>query len=218
MANNSNHPPRKEVQHFDNGEPHCLTFSCYRRLQLLSKDRTRNWFVQALSKARALHGFHLWAWVIMPEHVHVLLWPPYHLIEHNSDPSIKACPNQGRIRGILSSIKLPVGKKAISYLTQHNPAYLSKLEFSDADGTSHRFWQPGSGYDKNVVETEALHAMIEYFHMNPVRRGLVNRPEDWKWSSARDWMGMEGSPILVDRTLPQLLEVPWRDYRLRRGF
>lgn len=218
MAINSHHPPRKEVQHFDNGEPHFLTFSCYRRLQLLSKDRTRNWFVQALADARELHGFHLWAWVIMPDHIHVLLWPPFNLIGQNPGPSIQCGPNQGRIRGILSSLKLPVSKKAIAYLTEHAPAYLSNLEFRDADGKSHRFWQAGSGYDENVIETEALHAMIEYIHMNPVRRGLVDRPEQWKWSSARDWMGLEGSPILVDRTLPQLLEVPWTDFRAARGF
>ena len=39
-------PPRRKVKHYDNGEPHFLTFSCYRRLPLLSKDRTRQWFVE----------------------------------------------------------------------------------------------------------------------------------------------------------------------------
>jgi hypothetical protein len=38
------------------------------------------------------------------------------------------------------------------------------------------------------------------------------------WSSARDWMGVPDSPVLVDRTLPTLLTVPWTDPRATRGF
>lgn len=60
--------------HYDYDESHWLTFSCYRRLPLLSKDQSRQWFVEAMKDARKSHGFHLWAWVIMPEHVHVAGW------------------------------------------------------------------------------------------------------------------------------------------------
>jgi putative transposase len=53
-----------------------------------------------------------------------------------------------------------------------------------------RFWQPGGGYDRNITSIEALRAMIDYIHANPVRRGLVARPEDWEWSSARWYRGL----------------------------
>ena len=63
---------RKKVKHYDReGDAHFLTFSCCQRLALLSKDRTRQWFLDALDKGRVKHGFDLWAWVIMPEHVHL---------------------------------------------------------------------------------------------------------------------------------------------------
>ena len=133
MSMDSDQPPRKKVKHYDNGEPHFLTFSCYRRMPLLSKDRTRQWFVEVLDQARAVHGFQLWAWVIMPEHVHVLLWPPFHSIA--SDPRSK----RGRISGILSSIKRPVGEKAVSYLSEHSPDFLQQLTVTNATRTYHRF-------------------------------------------------------------------------------
>lgn len=217
MPNEPTLPPRKEVKHYDNGEPHFLTFSCYRQLQLLSKDRTRQWFVGALAEARTLHGFHLWAWVIMPEHVHLLLWPPFEMIE-SPLPQKKRVTTQGRIRGILQSIKSPVAKKAIAYLTKHSPSYLRNLRLPHDGKPEHHFWQPGSGYDENVSDTNALHAMIEYIQMNPVRRGLVSRPEEWTWSSAADWLRLSGSPICVDRTLPSKLEIPWQDRRIAGGF
>jgi hypothetical protein len=58
-----------------------------------------------------------------------------------------------------------------------------------------------------VNDPETAHRVIEYIHSNPVRRGLVMRPEDWYWSSARDWSGETDIPIKVDRTLPGILEV-----------
>jgi putative transposase len=208
MTPDSNRPSRKKVRHYDNGEPHFLTFSCYRRLGLLSKDRTRQWFADALEEARTTHGFHLWAWVIMPEHVHLLLWPPFHLI--SPDPGSM----QGRVRGILSSLKRPVAGKAIPYLRENSPAFLERLAISTPDGVEYRFWQAGSGHDENVSEPVALHALVDYVHLNPVRRGLVSRPEDWPWSSARDWSQLPHALLRVDRTLPNLLELPWT---MRRG-
>jgi REP-associated tyrosine transposase len=211
MSMDPDQPPRKKVKHYDNGEPHFLTFSCYRCLPLLSKDRTRQWFVEALEEARAVHGFQLWAWVIMPEHVHVLLWPPFHLI--SSDPR----STRGRISGILSSIKRPVGEKAVSYLSEHSPDFLKRLTVTNATRTYHRFWQAGSGHDENVSEPSALHALVEYIHLNPVRRGLVTRPEDWPWSSTRDWLRLPNAILNVDRTLPATLDIPWTSHRPERG-
>src|SRR4051812_39627591 len=138
--------PRKRVKHYDDGGPHFLTFSCYQRMSLLSKDRTREWFVEALDQARTQHGFHLWAWVIMPEHVHILLWPPFQLI--SPDPRSL----QGRISGILTSIKRPVAKKAITYLRKKAPDFLHRLTVRNSGRVYERFWQVGSGFDENVTE------------------------------------------------------------------
>ena len=53
--------PRKTVKHFDlPGDAHYLTFSCYHGLQILSKNRTRLWFLEELAKARTKHHFDLW--------------------------------------------------------------------------------------------------------------------------------------------------------------
>ncbi len=211
MPNYGNTSPRKTVKHYDNGEPHFLTFSCYQRLPLLSKDRSRLWFLDALERARSDHGFQLWAWVVMPEHVHLLLWPPFSLI--SPDPH----SGRGRIRGILSSIKRPVGEKAIAYLREHSPNFLQRLTVTTSNRTYHRFWQAGSAYDENISDPAILHAMADYIHYNPVKRGLVNRAEEWPWSSARTWKDGNDSPIRIDRTIPEKLDVPWMNRRADRG-
>ena len=55
---------------------HFLTFSCYRRLPLLGTMRARDLFVRELGKVRAAHGFLLIGYVVMPEHVHLLISEP----------------------------------------------------------------------------------------------------------------------------------------------
>jgi putative transposase len=196
MSDTGKHAPRhrKKVKHFDiPGHAHFLTFSCYRRLALLSKDRSRWWFVQELEKARRKHEFDLWAWVVMPEHVHLLIWPRRGVY---------------RISKILASIKKPVGAEAIAYLKGRAPGFLKRLTVRNRNRTYHRFWQAGPGCDHNLYEPASIHRAIEYIHKNPVRRGLVARAEEWPWSSAADWAGLQPLCLRVDRTVPAVAWYP----------
>ncbi len=177
-------------RHDEPGQAHGLTFSCYRRLPLLSKDRTRRWLIEAIDEARRLARFDLWAYDIMPEHAHLLLAP--------------RSPPVG-ISRILRRIKRPVGRKAIAYLESTSPAWLARLTVIGSDGAvERRFWQAGGGYDRNLVEPDTAWKVVDDFHRNPVRRGLVGRPEDREWSSARWYAGIRPVPLEIDPTLPRL--------------
>ena len=163
------------------GEAHELTFSCYGRLKMLSRGRTRRWLIEALVAARRRHDLELWAYVIMPEHAHVLLYPRRD--EYDT----------GTIR---QSIKQPVGRRAVNWLKANNAAWLVELRRVSASGRIHyHFWQPGGGYDRSVIKPETAWAAVEYIHDNPVRRGLVDVATDWAWSSAR-WYEGEGKVVL----------------------
>jgi putative transposase len=139
--------------------------------------------VDAINNARAKHSFQLWAYVFMPNYVHLLIWPT------KADYSISA---------ILQSIKQPVARKTLMYLREHNPSGLSQL----ATGQKHqpyRFWKAGGGYDRNMTSTSALTASIDYIHNNPVRKDLVTYPEDWAWSSAKEWTSGNPGVLSIDR-------------------
>jgi hypothetical protein len=51
-----------------------------------------------------------------------------------------------------------------------------------------RFWQEGTGYDRNLFTPAAIQASLDYIHNNPVQRGLCRKAVDWKWSSARYYL------------------------------
>ena len=58
------------------GDLHFVTFSCYRRAPLLSDPLTRDTFVATLERVRGWYAFYLTGFVVMPEHVHLLLSEP----------------------------------------------------------------------------------------------------------------------------------------------
>ena len=153
----------------DPGHAHELTFCCVDRHPFLRAARACNWLADAINAARSKHEFALWAYAFMPDHVH--------LIVHPTRPGYDISP-------IIAAIKEPVGRKAIAYLREHNPAWVDRLTVQKGRRTETRFWQPGGGYDRNVKGPRTLARMIDYIHLNPVRKGLVEKPEGWKWSSA----------------------------------
>lgn len=90
------------------------------------------------------------------------------------------------ISAILFAIKRPV-------------AFWARRHGLNQDG---HFWLPGGGFDRNVVSARAVHEEIEYMQGNPVRRKLCERPEDWRYSSARFWAGGTDVPLAMDKTVP----------------
>src|SRR5262249_51918094 len=76
------------------------------------------------------------------------------------------------------------GRKAIRHLREHAPDWLPRITVQHGKRLENRFWQAGGAFDHNAIEPHVILAMVEYIHANPVRRGFVSNPEDWKWSSA----------------------------------
>jgi putative transposase len=181
-----NRAKRKRCRRFhEPGHAHALTFCCFQRQPFLSRERTRRWTIEAIDKARRDHHFHLWAYVLMPEHVHLLVWPT--VSEYN-------------ISHFLSTLKGSVAKRAVAFVKRHAPSFLPRMTDLQPNGKQFlRFWQRGGGYDRNLWEPRPIWEMLDYIHANPVRRGLCARPEDWPWSSDRAYRGLEPSELIIDR-------------------
>ena len=167
---------------------HELTFSCQHKLPLLSKDRTRLWFIEALDQARNRWKFDIWAYVIMPEHAHVLLWPrePAYIIGM-----------------IMKGIKQSVARKATNYLRMNAPDFLDRLKVVWPTGRiEYRFWMQCCGYDRNIDNSKTAWHSVNYLNNNPVRRALVEMSTDWEWSSARWYAGHSQVRLAMDGTPP----------------
>jgi len=162
---------------------HELTFSCYHGKPFLLKERVRIWLAEAVTMGLEKHSMDLWAYVIMPEHVHLVVWP------RNLEYSISA---------FLETVKKSVARKAIRYLRTEEPEGLKHVATGQRS-CPYCFWQRGGGYDRNIVSRSVLVDSVNYIHDNPVRRKLVESPTDWEWSSARQWVSNEDGRIQIDR-------------------
>ena len=164
------------------GEPgvaRFLTFSCYKRLPLLNSVPWRDEFTSSLAAAKQRCTFKLVAWVVMPEHVHLLM------ADWDDDWPISRC---------LTAIKKPIAQRAIARWRAADASILRRI----AVKTGHRYWQAGGGFDRLIRTHTELWETIEYCHQNPVKRGLVSTSTDWAWSSARWYAGERAGQISID--------------------
>jgi putative transposase len=158
-------------RHYGQGNLHFITFSCYRRRPLLGTARSRERFVKILEEVRRLHEFRLVGYVVMPEHVHLLL----------SEPP-KKNPSK-----ILQVLKQKVARALLKKRRRAVSAQLS-LPFEGSQTEEAHFWQRRF-YDFNVWSEKKLKEKLEYMHANPVQRKLVQHPRDWPWSSWAHYAG-----------------------------
>ncbi len=152
-------------RYYGRGDLHFLTFSCYRRLPLLNSMRARNLFVHALAKIRERYNFLLVGYVVMPDHVHLLIGEPA-----KGTPSV-----------VLKVLKQRVSRD-LRRRKHRAPAEQLRFAFTRGDGNLPRFWQPRF-YDFNVWSAKKIREKLDYMHRNPVARKLVQHPKDWPWSS-----------------------------------
>ena len=136
------------VRYHQAGCFHFLTFSCYRRLPYLGTAEARSLFERSLEVMRKRYDFVVCGYIVMPEHVHLLL----------SEPKLVS------LSKAMQALKL-----SVSVQSRERPFWLARY------------------YDFNVHNEEKRIEKLRYMHRNPVKRGLVKRPEDWAWSSFRHY-------------------------------
>lgn len=168
--------PRKLKRYYGLGHLHFITWSCHRRMASLGSVHARNVFVRALEEVRRKYDFALAGYVVMPEHVHLLIGEP----------------KLGNPSTVIHSLKLRVSKRMRRRRRRVSAAQGS---FTFHGATTPRFWQPRF-YDFNVWSAKKRREKLEDMHRNPVTRGLVKDPKDWIWSSYSSYYG-RGTPLVA---------------------
>lgn len=158
-----------------------VTFSTYRRIPLFQSAAIKDVFARQLVACRAAHCMELFAWVVMPEHVHML-----------------ARMSGSPWNAVARSLKTQISKQVLERWRQLNAPILRRIEVRSDDRIGHRFWQHGGGFDRNVRSMSEFVKAVRYIHRNPVERGLVGQPEEWKWSSVRWWAGVRDGEVECD--------------------
>jgi REP element-mobilizing transposase RayT len=160
------------------------------RLPVFRSDALKLITCAAIDEARRSSNFALYAYVIMPDHLHVI-----------TDSVLAPSRTLQFINGI-------TGRRIIDYLKEQNyEASLKRLRHEIRPRHySHSLWDHHP--DARLLLTEnMLMQRVRYTHQNPVRAGLVNQPEEYRWSSIRCWTGksLDDEPLRMD-----LDRIKWR--------
>jgi len=121
----------KLTRRYGTGHLHFITFTCYQCLPLLSSVRARNIFVHILGEVQNRYGFFLVSYVVMPEHIHLLISEP-----------VKGTPST-----VIQVLKQRVSRRLRR--KKRIPITQLKLTFEDGYDSLPRFWQRGF-HDFNV--------------------------------------------------------------------
>ena len=153
------------------------------RLPVFRTDTIKTVTCKALHEARTSGDFAIYAYVIMLDHLHAI-----------TDSVLKPSKIVQYINGIIS-------RRIIDHLKQHgHNASLRKLQReSGTRGHKYSLWDHHSNIFQ-IFSEDMLMQKVNYIHQNPVRADLVERAEDYRWSSARIWnrCPLEDEPLMVD--------------------
>lgn len=166
------------------GDLFFVTSSVVGFVKLFGLKSLRDIMINGLQFYQARGDFSIIAYVIMPDHFHLILKT------HGGLTVSKCIGNFKRItsRGITSELDKTGNKEILSSL--RNNALLEPTKDS-------RVWE--YRFDSFVITNEdTLRQKIEYIHNNPVKAGLVSEPTKWRYSSARNYAGLDEVLIPVD--------------------
>lgn len=119
------------------------------------------------------------AYVVMPNHLHAIVFD----VNFESD----------RLKHTLDDFRKFTGRQLADYCDAHFSAVFGEaFRLAAGEDRLRRVWQP-TQHPEGIVSEQFWQQKANYIHENPVRKGLVTRPEDWRFSSAQFWAGEENN-------------------------
>jgi REP element-mobilizing transposase RayT len=161
-----------------------ITSVTHKRLPVFRTGKFKQLLCAALNEARTSSGMLIFAYVIMLDHLHII-----------TDGKRKVSDTLRYLNGISA-------RRLIDHLKENGPEEsLRKLQLEVKTGDyKYSLWEHHS--DKFLLTSESMFMQkVNYIHNNPVADGMVGRPEDYKYSSARYWLRkplLEDEPLEVD--------------------
>jgi REP element-mobilizing transposase RayT len=156
--------------------PHFLTCTIVGWMPVLTRQKYLDIITASLTFCRQQKGLRLHAYVILDNHLHLLV-------------------SAENLSEVIRDFKRHTAKEILAAARQDDKLWLLKqLEYfkgGHKKESQHQVWQEGV-HPQAITSEEMLRQKLDYIHHNPVRTGLVDCPEDWRYSSARNYLGREG--------------------------
>jgi REP element-mobilizing transposase RayT len=174
---------------------HFLTFQIVDWIDIFTRKVYRDILIDSFKYSLENTCFQLFAYVIMSNHVH--------LIANNSD---------GKLSENIRDIKKFTSKKIIETMLQISESretwLLDRFRVNAQYRSTNKYYQVWTHENHAVLlySNCFIREKLEYIHYNPVRAGIVEKPEDYLYSSARNYASLK-APLDIS-----ILTIPWHTY------
>ncbi len=179
---------------YGGNDVHFLTFSCYHRQPFFRNKTYCDLFLKILERVRRRYRLVVLGYVVMPEHVHLLVSEPQRDTLSTAVQALKL----GLVRSLVHGTD-PMSRK-------NGETWGTPSSGTPGLSASRRFWQ-ARFYDFNVWTEQKRIEKLRYIHRNPVTRGLVASPDEWRWSSFRWYLKREPGPVRINDTEIMVMEI-----------
>jgi REP element-mobilizing transposase RayT len=178
-----------DIKNRTTGEVFFVTDTVVDWVDIFTRPIYRHIIIESLQYCQKEKGLIIYAWVIMTNHMHMIV----------------GSSGDNKVSDILRDFKKFTSKEIIRTLLVESTEsrrdwMLNRFEYAgknDKKITNYRFWQEGNDAQE-IFLNDYFNQKLNYIHDNPVKAEIVNRAEDYKYSSAIDWAGGKG---LLDVTL-----------------
>jgi putative transposase len=171
---------------FDPCRAYFITFTTINWIRLFEDSRYAAIIIDSIKYCQQYKGLVLYAYCIMPSHIHLI-----------------AQAEHGNLPDIIRDIKKYTSALIIKFL-QADTARKDDLQKIKMAGQlcernkKHKVWQDGF-HPEIIVTNKFFYQKLKYIHQNPVEGRIVSYAEDYAYSSARNYAGLEAVlPVIIE--------------------
>lgn len=172
---------RDRYKIYDEAKPHFITSTIVGWLPLFSQPEIANIIFESLKYLQRNDNLKIYGYVLMENHIHMII-------------------AEKEITKIIARFKSYTARKILDYLVKTNQTgilhLIRGLKLDHKHDRDYQLWQEGV-HPVQIFDEYMMRVKLEYIHYNPVRRGYVDEPIHWRYSSARNYAGMKSDLDVV---------------------
>lgn len=168
-----------------------LTFQIVNWIDIFTRQIYRDLIIDSFKYSIENKGFEIYAYVIMSNHIHIL-----------------CRSNEGNLSGTIRDIKGFTSKEMFKLIETENESrrkWMINLFQYEATKTArnekHQIWTH-ENHPEHIYSTKFTRQKLDYIHNNPVKAGIVKNPEDYLYSSARNYADLDNLLKIEKLSLP----------------
>src|SRR6266487_6754574 len=172
----------RKYKFHDNDKLYFISFATVYWIDVFVREEYMEIVIESWKTCQEKKGLEIYGWCIMPSHVHLIIGS-----------------NKNKMEDIVRDMKKHTSSALKTSITNNvlesrKTWMIWMMERAGKKNSNNKDWQFWQQHNKplEIKGQEMFDKTLDYIHLNPVMAGFVTKPEDWKYSSARDFYGTKG--------------------------